>query len=169
MTIALLYLLGTCFVRIQSVRVKIACTKRVFNLSTDVIIRVLNASPCTKCAMFPSKNTFNFGKVSSRDLQFWSALKVNSSHRWKRFLSWKALSATEVCISPYKKKNDENFYESPKCKACCDVLNIPFGEQKPKLILFGTDDTYCFVKKTSRDYENGSKSPCSKNFLRQSQ
>ena len=60
-----------------------------------------------------------------------------------------------------------SFYDCTKCKACCHVLKIPFKDQKPTFLLFGSDRTHCFAKKTSRDYEKSS--PFLKNFLRQSQ
>ena len=46
-----------------------------------------------------------------------------------------------------------SFYDCKKCKACCNVLNIPFKDQKPTIMLFGGDGTPCFARKTSRDYE----------------
>ena len=61
-----------------------------------------------------------------------------------------------------------SFYDCNKCKACCNVLNIPFRDQKPTIILFGGDGTHCFARKTSRDYEK-KPSPFLKKFLRQSQ
>ena len=60
-----------------------------------------------------------------------------------------------------------SFYDCKKCKACCHVLNIPFGDQKPTIMLFGGDGTHCFARKTSRDYEEPS--PFLKKFLRQLQ
>ena len=63
----------------------------------------------------------------------------------------------------------ENYYEGVQCRACCNVLDIRFTDQKPSIMLFGDDDTYCFVKQTSRDYEIGKKSPFLETFLRQSQ
>ena len=60
-----------------------------------------------------------------------------------------------------------SFYNCKKCKACCNVSNIPFKDQKPANMLFGGDGTHCFARKTSRDYEKSS--PFSKKFLRQSQ
>ena len=62
-----------------------------------------------------------------------------------------------------------SFYDCKKCKACCHVLNIPFKDQKPTIMLFGGDGTHCFAKKTSRDYEKEQPSPFLKKFLRQSQ
>ena len=52
MTTALLLRLGTCIVQIQSVRVNFACTKRLFNLSAEVIIHVRNARLGARCAIF---------------------------------------------------------------------------------------------------------------------
>ena len=40
-----------------------------------------------------------------------------------------------------------SFYDCKNCKACCDVLNIPFKDQKPTIMLFGGDGTHCFEKK----------------------
>ena len=62
-----------------------------------------------------------------------------------------------------------SFYDCKKCKACCNVLNIPFKDQKPTIFLFGGDGTHCFARKTSRDYEKGKPSPFLKKFPRQSQ
>ena len=62
-----------------------------------------------------------------------------------------------------------SFYDCEKCKACCNVLNIPFKEQKPIILLFGGDGTHCFARKTSRDYEKGKPSPFLKKYFRQSQ
>ena len=45
-----------------------------------------------------------------------------------------------------------SFYDCKKCKACWNVLNIPFKEQKPTIMLFGGDGTHCFARKTTRDY-----------------
>ena len=49
-----------------------------------------------------------------------------------------------------------SFYDCKKCKACCHVLNIPFKDQKPTIMLFGGDGTHCFARKLSRDYEKES-------------
>ena len=62
-----------------------------------------------------------------------------------------------------------SFYDCKKCKACCNVLNIPFKDQKPTIMLFGGDGTHCFARKTSRDYEKEKPPPFLKKFLRQSQ
>ena len=58
------------------------------------------------------------------------------------------------------------FYDCKMCKACCHVLNIPFRDQKPTIMLFGGDGKHSFAKKTIRDYEKPS--PFLKKFLRQS-
>ena len=62
-----------------------------------------------------------------------------------------------------------SFYDCKKCKVCCNVLNIPFRDQKLTIMLFGGDETHCFARKTSRDYEKEKPSPFLKKFLRQSQ
>ena len=74
----------------------------------------------------------------------------------------------EKCV--YNSTNKmTSFYDCKKCKACCNVLNIPFEDQKPTILLFGGDGTHCFARKTSRDYGKGKPSPFLKKFLRQSQ
>ena len=74
----------------------------------------------------------------------------------------------EKCV--YISTNEmTSFYDCKKCKACCNVLNIPFKDQKPTNILFGGDGTHCFARKTSRDYEKEKPSPFLKKFFRQSQ
>ena len=72
----------------------------------------------------------------------------------------------EKCVYVSTNKTT-SFYDCKKCKACCHVLNIPFREQKPTIMLFGGDGTHCFAKKTSRNYEKPS--PFLVKFLRQSQ
>ena len=61
------------------------------------------------------------------------------------------------------------FHDCKKCKTCCHVLNIPFKDQKPTIMLFGDDGAHCFAKKTSRDYEKEKPFPFLKKYLRQSQ
>ena len=72
----------------------------------------------------------------------------------------------EKCVYLSSNKTT-SFYDCKKCKACCHVLNIPFKDQKPTIMLFGGDGTHCFARKTSSDYEKPS--PFLKKFLRQSQ
>ena len=74
----------------------------------------------------------------------------------------------EKCV--YISTNEtRSFYDCKKCKACCHVLNIPFREQQPTIMVFGGDGTHCFARKTSRDYEKEKPSPFLKKFLRQAQ
>ena len=72
----------------------------------------------------------------------------------------------EKCVYISTNKTTSS-YDCKKCKACCNVLNTPFQDQKRTIMLFGGDGTHCFAKKTSRDYEKPS--PFSKKILRQSQ
>ena len=53
-------------------------------------------------------------------------------------------------------KKTTSFYDCKKCKACCNVLNLHFKDQKPTNMFFGGDGTQCFARKTSRDYEKPS-------------
>ena len=58
----------------------------------------------------------------------------------------------EKCV--YISTNRMNsFFDCKKCKACCHVLNNPFKDQKPTNMLFGGDETQCFARKKSRDFE----------------
>ena len=58
----------------------------------------------------------------------------------------------EKCV--YISTNElASFYDCKKCKACCNVSNIPFKERKPTNMLFGGDGTHCFARETSCDYE----------------
>ena len=74
----------------------------------------------------------------------------------------------EKCVYISTKKTT-SFYDCKKCRACCNVLNIPFKDQQPTIMLFGGDGTHCFARKTSRDYEKEKPSPFLKKFIRQSQ
>ena len=74
----------------------------------------------------------------------------------------------EKCVYVSTNKTT-SFYDCKKCKACCHFLNIPFKDQKPPIMLFGCDDTHCFAKKSSRDYEKEKPAPFLKKILLQSQ
>ena len=78
------------------------------------------------------------------------------------FPTWR----NEKCVFISTNKTT-SFYDTKKCKVCCHVLNIPFKDQKPTIMLFGGDGAHCFAGKTSRDYEKPS--PFFNKFLRQSQ
>ena len=74
----------------------------------------------------------------------------------------------EKCV--YISTNETtSFYDCKKCKACCNLLKIPFKDQKPTIMLSGGDGTHCFARKTSRDYEKRKPSQFLKIFLLQSQ
>ena len=64
----------------------------------------------------------------------------------------------EKCVFISTKKAT-SFYDCKKCKACCHVLNIPFKDQKPTIMLFDGDGTHYLARKTSRDYEKEKPSP----------
>ena len=75
---------------------------------------------------------------------------------------------TENCVQISTNKTTR-FYDCKKCRACCHVLNIPFMDQKPTIMLFDGQGTHCFARKTCLDYEKRKPSPFLKKFLRQSQ
>ena len=52
-----------------------------------------------------------------------------------------------------------SFYDCKKCKTCCNVLNIPFKDQKATSMLFDGDGTHCFARKRTRDHEKEKPSP----------
>ena len=66
-----------------------------------------------------------------------------------------------VYISTNKRTS---FYDCKRCKACCNVLNLPFKDRKLTIELFGGDGTHCFARKTKRDYEKEKPSPFRRNF-----
>ena len=70
-------------------------------------------------------------------------------------------------VFSFQPKKKTSFYSCGNGKACCHVLNIPSKDQKPTIMLFGSDRTRCFARKTSRDYEKPS--PFLQKFLQQSQ
>ena len=74
----------------------------------------------------------------------------------------------QKCVSTSTNKTT-SFYDCKTSKACCHILNIPFRDQKPTIMLFGGDGPHCFAIKTSRDYEKEKPSPILRKFLRQSQ
>ena len=69
-------------------------------------------------------------------------------------------SRTQKCVYISTNKTT-SFYDFKKCEACCNVLNIPFKDQKRTIMLFGGDGTHCFARNTSRDYEKEKPSPFS--------
>ena len=66
-----------------------------------------------------------------------------------------------VYISTNKRTS---FYDCEKCKAFCNVSNIPLKDQKPTIKLFGGDGTHSFARKTNRDCKKEKPSPFLKIF-----
>ena len=122
------------------------------------------------------KTRFFLLKNMLNDKQFFKKVPVQSTNYRKKELCVDNINTigdvycptcrNEKCVYLSTNKTT-SFYDCEKCKACCHVLNIPFREQKPTIMLFGGDGTHCSARKTSRDYERPS--PFSKKFLRQSQ
>ena len=74
----------------------------------------------------------------------------------------------ENCVY-FSSKKMTSLYDCKKCKACCNVLNISFKDQKPTNMLFGGNGTHCFARKTSRDFKKDKPSAFSVKFFGQSQ
>ena len=79
-----------------------------------------------------------------------------------------ATCRNEKCIYISTNKTT-SFNDCKKCKACRYVLNNPFKDRKPTIMLFGGDGTHCFARKTSHDYKKEKPSPFLKKSLIQSQ
>ena len=91
-TIALLFSLGTCIVQIQNVRVNFPCTKRLFNLSAEAIIKsAMHVSVIGAQYSFWRTKNFLFPVVWSRGLHFWRESKMNSRCCCRGLLSWQIL------------------------------------------------------------------------------
>ena len=89
--------------------------------------------------------------------------------KYKRLLEMYTVQHVETkSVFTFQPIKTTSFYDYKKCKACCHVLNSPFKDQKPTIMLLGGDGTHCFAKKTSRDYEEEKPSPFWEKFLRQS-
>ena len=59
---------------------------------------------------------------------------------------------TETCVQLSNNKISI-FYDCKKSRVCSDVLNVPFEDQKPIVMLLGGDGIHCYARTTSRDYE----------------
>ena len=93
MTIALLFLLGTCIIQIPSVQVDFACTKRLFNLLAEAIINDRNVGLCARCAIFLLKIKKN--PFSCRLAKGFSFLK-RSQNQFKMLLEMSIVLASIV-------------------------------------------------------------------------
>ena len=70
-----------------------------------------------------------------------------------------------VYITSFEEIN-KSTYQCKQCKACSQVLNIPFKDRKPCVTLFGW--TYCFRRKTKLDYQKEKLSPLMQQCISQS-
>ena len=123
------------------------------------------------------KTRFFFAKEMLNDKQLFNKVPFHSTKYGKKELCVDNIKTigdvycptcrNEKCVFISTNKTT-SFYECKKCKACCHVLNIPFKDEKPTIMLFGGDGTQCSARKTSRVYEK-KPSLFSKKFLGQSQ
>ena len=95
MSVALLFSLGTFIVRIQSVRINFARTRRLFNLPAEAIIKFCNERLCVYLAGAQDclwrSNKLLFLVFRPRGLHLQSESKINSSFSWRCLLSWQKL------------------------------------------------------------------------------
>ena len=75
---------------------------------------------------------------------------------------------SEKCVY-ISTKETTSFYDCKECKACCNIFNMSFKDQKLTIMLFGGVSTHCSARITSRDYEKEKPSLFLKKVLRQSQ
>ena len=125
-----------------------------------------------------TKHAFSLQKKMLHDKQLFNKVPFQSTKYRKKELCVDNIKTigdvycptcrTEKCVYISTTKMT-SFYDCKKRKACCNVLNIPFRDQKPTILLFGGDGTHYFSRKTSRDYEKEKPSPFLKKFLLQSQ
>ena len=163
--IALLISLGTCIVRIHSVRVQFACTQRLFNLSAEAIIPVRTAPLRASCTIF---------LLTNEQIRFFMKFDQGISS----FGAEKSLQDVigdvycptypdEKCVYLSTDKSS-GFHDSKECKTCSHVLNPPFKDQKPTTMLVGCDGTHCFKGKTNRDYGKEKPARFLRKFIHQS-
>ena len=126
-----------------------------------------------------TKHAVSLLKKMLHDKQLFNKVPFQSTKHRKENCVWTISRLLEMCMYCPTCRNEKcayistnkttSFFDCKKCKACCHVLNIPFKDQKPTIMLFGGDGTHCFARKTSRDYEKEKPSLFLKKFLRQSQ
>ena len=128
MTKAFLFSLRTCIVQIQSVRVNIACTRRLLNLSTEAIINVRNARLCARCAKFLEKiNHFFFLSFSQGAYIFEESPKSVQDVIGDVYCPGKYCSNRDKCESLGGfVTTPRSIYGCRKCGAWFFVHKVPF-------------------------------------------
>ena len=145
---AILYLLGSCIVRIPCVGVHFSCTKGLLKPLKEVINIVLNASPPVKSKIFPLEN---------KQIQLSGSVTKRFTFQKSCYNQFQMLM--EMCFVQYIQKKSlqlttnksSSFYDCKKRKNCSHVIDIPFKEQKPTIILFAGVWTHCFGRKANSD------------------
>ena len=162
--------MGTCIVRIQCARVHSACTRRLLNLSAEANINSVTAHPRVIGATFLLK---------IKQISFFRSVSKGFIILKKHKNQFKMLLETSFLVEGIAQdKNVSMSIHGKKWwtllrtywrKAYCHILNIPLKDQKPTIILFDSEGTYCFVIETSWDNENEKSSTFSVIFFCQSQ
>ena len=164
MPITLSNILGTCIVRRPCESIYFACTERLFNLSAEATVNVLNANPFVRCAILPLKN---------RQIRFpWSLVKGFICVKRQKSVQDVIGDAccptcpNAKCVNLSTNKTS-SFYVGKKYKARSHLLNIPFKDRKTTIILFGGGGNHCLARKTSCDYKRRKQSSFLEKFLQQ--
>ena len=148
---------------------KICVHKRLLKLSTEAIINVLNDRPSVRSALFFLRNKRMVFLECDRGIFFEQTQKSIQNVIGVVFFLGGFCSRPKIVNVHEWETNEENCYECLQCKSCCHVLSMPFEYQKPESLVFGGNATYCFVKKTSRDYGDEKICHFLKTFHHQSQ
>ena len=127
MTTGLLFSLETCIVQIQSVWVKFACTKRLFNLLAEAIIKVRNARLCARCAIyFLTSKQIPFSCRLVRGLTILKSVKSHFKMLLEMSIVLTSFVSTEkfVSLGGYV-TTPRSIYGCGKCGACLYVHEFP--------------------------------------------
>ena len=99
-----------------------------------------------------TKHAFSLLKKMLHDKQLFNKVPFQSTKYRKKELCVDNIKAIGDVYCPtcrYEKcvyistNKTTSFYDCKNCQACCNVLNIPFKDQKLTIMLFGGDGTHC--------------------------
>ena len=133
-TIALLFLLETCFVQMQSVWVYFAYTLRLFNLSAEAIINARNARLYVRCAVVIFEDQSNsFFLAPGQGAYIFGENPKSIQDNTGDVLSWQVLfQQKEMQIYWYyvNVTTPRSIYDCGKCGAWLFVHKVPLSLQE---------------------------------------
>ena len=100
------------------------------------------------------KKNWLFFDVSAGCLNYWRDPKINPRWYWRCLLYWQVMFKSKVCSCACMEREWWRLLRMSATQNVLPCLEIPCKDQKLTFMLFGTDGSYCFVKNTSRYYEN---------------